>query len=122
MRLIAVEDLVAIIRAALLEDRLSKQTLAVVGPEELPFSAAVRRIAGALRKRWLLVLPFPVFAQRLLAWFSERFMRTPLVSASQIEMLADGISRPLADSQNLPKDLLPGTEFTEEQIRKGLPE
>src|SRR5688572_21126009 len=45
VRLIAVQDLVDVIRTALLEERLSQQTVAVVGPEEVPFSVAVRRIA-----------------------------------------------------------------------------
>jgi hypothetical protein len=36
-------------------------------------------------------------------------------------MLADGISKPLADSEMLPEDLAPKTLFTEQQIRKGLP-
>jgi hypothetical protein len=36
-------------------------------------------------------------------------------------MLAEGISVPLPDSQMLPEDLAPGTRFTEEEIRKGLP-
>ncbi|MGZ9235193.1 MAG: hypothetical protein ACXW4E_06680, partial [Anaerolineales bacterium] len=66
------------------------------------------------------VLPFPVFAQRLLAWVSG-FMPKPLISASQVQMLADGVSEPLPDSQQLPEDLAPKTRFTEEQIRKGLP-
>jgi hypothetical protein len=48
-------------------------------------------------------------------------MPKPLVTASQVEMLADGISKPLADSELLPDDLAPQTLFTEEQIRKGLP-
>jgi len=121
VRLIAVEDLVAILRAALLEDRLSNQTVAVVGPEEIPFSTAVRRIAKTMGRRALLVLPFPVFVQRLLAWVSER-MPSPFISASQIQMLADGISQPLPGSQMVPDDLAPKTPFTEEQIRKGLPE
>ena len=120
VRLVAVEDLVSVIRAALTDDRLSNQTLAVVGPEEFPFSSAARRIAKAMGKPFLLVLPFPVFAQRLLAWVSAR-MPKPLISASQVQMLADGISTPLPDSQMLPKDLAPSTRFTEEQIRKGLP-
>jgi NADH dehydrogenase len=120
VRLVAVEDLVTIIHAALTDDRLSNQTLAVVGPEEFPFSSAARRIAKAMGKPFLLVLPFPVFAQRLLAWVSAR-MPKPLISASQVQMLADGISIPLPDSQMLPKDLTPSTRFTEEQIRKGLP-
>lgn len=120
VRLIAVEDLVRVIRAALTDDRLSNQTVAVIGPEEFPFSSAARRIAKALGKPFLLVLPFPVFAQRLLAWVSAR-MPKPLISASQVQMLADGISMPLSDSEMLPEDLAPTTRFTEEQIRKGLP-
>jgi uncharacterized protein YbjT (DUF2867 family) len=120
VRLIAVEDLVTVIRTALLEDRLSNQTVAVVGPEEFPFSTAARRIAKTIGRPFLLVLPFPVFAQRLLAWVSG-MMPQPLVSASQVQMLADGISIPLPDSQPLPPDLAPQTRFDEEQIRKGLP-
>ena len=120
VRLVAVEDLVTVIRAALLEDRLNNQTVAVIGPEEFPFSSAARRIAKAMGKPFLLVLPFPVFAQRLLAWVSAR-MPKPLISASQVQMLADGISVPLPDSQMLPEDLAPGTRFNEEEIRKGLP-
>jgi len=120
VRLIAVEDLVAVIHAALTDDRLSRRTVAVVGPEEFPFSVAARRIARAIGKPSLIVLPFPVFAQRLLAWVSG-FMPKPLISASQVQMLADGISQPLPDSQPLPEDLAPKTHFTEEQIRKGLP-
>lgn len=122
VRPIAVEDLVKVIGSVLLdEDLLSRQTVAVIGPEEFPFSTAARRIAKTMRKPFLVVLPFPTLFQRLLAWFSERFMPKPLVTAAQVQMLADGISRPLADSQPLPDDLTPKTLFTEEQIRKGLP-
>ncbi|MGH7596374.1 MAG: NAD(P)H-binding protein [bacterium] len=120
VRPIAVEDLVTILRAALVEGRLSWQTVAVVGPEELTFSVAVRRIAQVMHKR-IVVLPFPVLAQHCLAWMSERVLPTPMVTVSQIRMLAEGISVPLADSQVLPDDLKPVTRFTEEQIRKGLP-
>lgn len=120
VRLVAVEDLVRVIHAALTDDRLSRKTVAVVGPEEFPFSVAARRIAGALGRESLIVVPFPVFAQRLLALVSK-VMPKPLISASQVQMLADGISVPLPDSQPLPDDLTPRIRFTEEQIRKGLP-
>ncbi len=121
VRLVAVEDLVAILRVALLEERLSNQTVAVLGPEEFPFSSGVRRIAQAMGKKKILVLPLPVRAHRLLAWFSERFMPKPLVAASQVQMLAEGSSKPLPGSQMPPEDLVPTTRFTEDQIRKGLP-
>src|SRR5919197_265001 len=72
VRLVAVEDLVDVIRASLEEDRFARQTVAVLGPEEFPFSQAARRIAKAMGKPSLLVLPFPVFFHRILAFFSER--------------------------------------------------
>ena len=123
VRLVAVEDLVKIISAALVDEKhLSRQTVAVIGPEEFPFSTAARRISRAMGKPFLLVLPFPVIFQRLLAWFSERFMPKPLITKAQVQMLADGISKPLPDSQMLPEDLTPKTLFNEEQIQKGLPQ
>lgn len=121
VRLVAVEDLVDVIRAALDENRFSRQTVAVLGPEEFPFSQAARRIAKAMGKPSLLVLPFPVFFHRILAFVSERFMPKPLITKSQVQMLADGISKPTLESVPLPDDLKPKTLFTEEQIRKGLP-
>lgn len=121
VRLVAVEDLVDVIRASLEEDRFSRQTVAVLGPEEFPFSQAARRIAKAMGKPALLVLPLPVFFHRLLAFVSERFMPKPLITKSQVQMLADGISKPTLESIPLPEDLKPKTLFTEEQIRKGLP-
>jgi len=121
VRLVAVEDLVEVIRLCLVEDRFSRQTVAVLGPEEFPFSQAARRIAKAMGKPSLLVLPFPVFFHRILAFFSERFMPKPLITKSQVQMLADGISQPTLESVPLPDELKPKTLFTEEQIRKGLP-
>ena len=122
VRLVAVEDLVDVIRAALDENRFSRQTVAVLGPEEFPFSQAARRIAKAMGKPFLIVLPFPVFFHRILAFVSERFMPRPLITKSQVQMLADGISRATPESVMLPDELQPKTRFTEAQIRKGLPE
>ena len=121
VRLVAVEDLVEVIRAALDEDRFARQTVAVLGPEEFPFSEAARRIAKAMGKSSLIVMPFPVFFHRMLALISERFMPKPLITKSQVQMLADGISHPTPESVPLPDELKPRTRFTEEQIQKGLP-
>ena len=121
VRLVAVEDLVEVIRLSLDESLFSRQTIAVLGPEEFPFSQAARRIAKAMGKPSLIVLPFPVFFHRILAFFSERFMPKPLITKSQVQMLADGISQPTLESVLLPDELKPKTLFTEEQIRKGLP-
>ena len=72
-------------------------------------------------KSFLLVIPFPVVFQRMLASFSERFMPKPLITKAQVQMLADGISTPTLESVPLPKELAPKTYFTKEQIQKGLP-
>jgi NADH dehydrogenase len=121
VRLVAVEDLVTVARACLDESRFARQTVAVLGPEEFPFSQAARRIAKSLGRSSLIVLPMPVFFHRALAFVSERFMPKPLITKSQVQMLADGISEPTLESVPLPDDLQPKTMFTEEQIRKGLP-
>ena len=122
VRLVAVEDLVSLIRVTLEEtDRFSRRTVAVIGPEEFPFSTAARRISRAMGKPFLLILPFPVVFQQILAFVSERFMPNPLITKSQVQMLADGISKPLPGSEMPPEHLAPKTQFTEEQIRKGLP-
>jgi NADH dehydrogenase len=121
VRLVAIEDLVEVIRASLDENRFQRQTIAVLGPEEFPFSQAARRIAKTMGRSSLIVLPMPVFFHRILAFFSERFMPKPLITKSQVQMLADGISKPTLESVALPEDLKPKTLFTEEQIRKGLP-
>src|SRR5215510_13744573 len=121
VRLVAVEDLVEVIHASLDENRFARQTVAVTGPEEFPFSQAARRIAKAMGKPFLIVLPFPVFFHRILAFFSERFMPKPLITKSQVQMLADGISQPTSESISLPNHLKPKIVFSEEQIKKGLP-
>jgi nucleoside-diphosphate-sugar epimerase len=122
VRLLAIEDLVEIIRICLLdENRFARQSVAVTGPEEFPFSQAARRIAKAMGKPSLIILPFPVFFHQILAFFSERFMPKPLITKSQVQMLADGISQPTPESISLPDELLPKTLFSEEQIKKGLP-
>jgi len=122
VRLLAIEDLVNVIRECLLdENRFVRQSVAVTGPEEFPFSQAARRIAKAMGKPFLIVLPFPVFFHRILAFVSERFMPKPLITKSQVQMLADGISTPTAESIPLTDDLMPKIKFTDEQIKKGLP-
>lgn len=121
VRLVAIEDLVDLIRISLDEKQFARQTIAVLGPEEFPFSQAARRISKAMGKPFLLVLPFPIFFHRILAFFAERFMPKPLITKSQVQMLADGISEPTLESRLPPEELQPKTVFTDEQIRKGLP-
>jgi nucleoside-diphosphate-sugar epimerase len=120
VRPLAVEDLVQILKAALVEGRLSRQTVAVVGPEEMPLSQAVRRVARVVGKNPLF-LPMPVWFHYALAHLLEATMKIPMVSFAQVRILSEGVVEPLPACETLPADLQPSTRFTDEQIRRGLP-
>jgi uncharacterized protein YbjT (DUF2867 family) len=117
---LAVDDLARILKAILVEDRLSRQTVAVLGPEEMPLSEAVRRVARVVGKRPL-CLPMPVWFHYTLARLLEATMTIPLASRAQVRILSEGIVEPLPPCAALPDDLFPSTRFTDEQIRQGLP-
>ena len=121
IRPIAVEDAIEVIVAALVNGRLSRQTVSVLGPEALTLSVAVRRVAQAVGRRvWL--IPFPVALQYLLARGFERAMRIPLVARAQVRILSEGLTEPAPYADPLPADLQPARRFTLDQIRAGLPE
>lgn len=121
VRPLAVEDLAQVLVAALVEGRLSHQTVAIMGPEQMPLSAAVKRVGRVLDKHPLYVR-LPIFVHRLLALAFEATMKVPLVSLAQVRILSEGIVDPWPPYQNLPPDLLPKTPFSDDQIRRGLPE
>ncbi len=116
----AVADAVRVLAATLVDGRLSRQTVFMVGPEEMTLNDAVRRVADVVGKRPLM-FRMPVWFHRVFAWFTERIMRIPLVSRAQVRMLAEGIVEPSTTCHPLPEDLLPGIPFSDEHIRNGLP-
>ena len=121
IRPIAIDDMTRIIAAALTEGRLLRQTVAVLGPETLLLSEAVRRVAIALNRRvW--VLPAPVVFHRILAAICERTMTIPLVASAQVQMLAEGFLEAAPAADGLPDDLKPQLRFTGSQILQGLPD
>jgi NADH dehydrogenase len=121
VRPVAVDDVARILAAAAVGDeRLSRATFAVLGPEELLLSDAVRRVAIVVGRHPLFV-PLPVFVQRGVAAVAEALMTIPLISRAQVRILAEGIVEPLPAADRLPVDLLPATRFDEASIRAGLP-
>jgi NADH dehydrogenase len=121
IRPLAVEDLVHVMRAAIVDRRMKRQTIALVGPEEIYLSEAVRRVAGVVGKRPLL-LPLPVVCHELMARVFEQFMKVPLTSLAQIRILSEGVVEPGSPVVPVPYDLVPTRRFTTEQIRNGLPQ
>lgn len=117
----AVEDVTRIAKAALTGGALSKRTVAVLGPEELTLRAAVRRVAKVVGKRPLM-FPMPLWFHYILGWIVERIMAVPLVSVAQVQMLSEGLSEAAPATEPVPPELAPTIPFSEEQIRRGLPE
>ena len=121
VRPLAVEDLVKILQAAMVEGRLSRQTVAAMGPEEMPLSEAVRRVAGVVGKKPVF-MRMPVWFHHALARALEATMKVPLVSTAQVRILSEGIVEALPVCGKLAADLIPTTPFSDEQIRRGLPQ
>jgi len=116
----AVEEVANIVAAALVKSALSKQTVAVLGPEEMTLREAVKRVARVVGKNPFM-FRMPVWFHYLLGWFVERLMKTPLVSTAQVRMVAEGLATPEPSCATLPAELAPKIPFSDEQIRKGLP-
>jgi len=121
IRPLAIDDLVEVLRASLIENRLSRSTFAITGAEELYLSEAVRRVARVTGNKVRMVRA-PVWSHYLLAHFWELTMKVPLVARAQVRILSEGVVEPSLACDALPADLLPKRRFTDEQIRKGLPE
>jgi uncharacterized protein YbjT (DUF2867 family) len=121
IRPLAIEDLVDILRAALVDGRLTKQTVAVTGAEELYLSEAVRRVARVTGQK-VRMISAPIWLHYVLARFWELSMKTPLVARAQVRILSEGVVESVLPCDALPLDLSPTRRFTDDQILKGVPE
>jgi uncharacterized protein YbjT (DUF2867 family) len=121
IRPLAVEDLMNVLDAALVNGRLARQAIAITGAEELYLSDAARRVAEVLGRR-IWIFPAPLWFHYGLARVCELTMKVPLVARAQVRILSEGVVEPAMPCDPLPADLLPVRRFTAEQIRSGLPE
>jgi uncharacterized protein YbjT (DUF2867 family) len=118
---LAIEDFVHAMRAALIEGRLKNQTVAILGPEEMLLSEAVRRVAEVVGKKPIM-FRLPIWSHQLMARGFELSMKVPLTSVAQIRILSEGVVEPGSPVTSLPYDLVPTRRFSLEQIRNGLPQ
>ena len=121
IRPLAIEDLVVILRAAIVDGRMTQKTVAVTGAEELLLSEAVQRVARVTGRKIRMVRA-PIWFHYLLARVCEWTMTVPLVARAQVRILSEGVTEPALPCDSLPYDLMPTRKFTDEQIRNGLPE
>ena len=120
IRPLAVEDLVRLLCAALLEGSMKRRTIAVTGPEELRLSEAARRVARLLGRR-IYVIPAPLWFHRIFARVLEVAMKVPLVAVAQVRILEEGVVAPEPPAPPPPPELAPRLNFSDQQIRQGLP-
>jgi uncharacterized protein YbjT (DUF2867 family) len=121
LRPTAAQDVAAILFAALIDNRLTDRTVAVVGPETLTMREVVARVGDAIG-RTPCIVPMPVAFHRVLSAVAEAVMHVPLVSRAQVRMLAEGLTDAAPQPcDELPDDLRPRTPFTHEIITRGLP-
>ena len=120
IRPLAVEDLVRLLCAALLEGSMKRSTIAVTGPEELRLSEAARRVARLLGRR-IYVIPAPLWFHRIFARLLEVAMKVPLVAVAQVRILEEGVVAPEPPAPPPPPELAPRLNFSDQQIRQGLP-
>ena len=118
---LAIEDLVKILKASLVDGKLRNKTVAVVGPETMTLREAVDRIANVV-DRHPVTMRAPVCMHYSLACLFEKTMKTPLASFSQVRILSETLIEPYGEVSALPVNLMPKTRFTDDQIRKGLPD
>ncbi len=121
IRPLAVDDLIHILSAALVDGRLATHTVAVTGAEELYLSDAARLVAKVI-ERDVWIVPAPLWFHYALAQVCEWAMKVPLVAKAQVRILSEGVVEPATICDPLPADLMPVRCFTPEQIRGGLPE
>ncbi|HEV7768307.1 MAG TPA: NAD-dependent epimerase/dehydratase family protein [Thermoanaerobaculia bacterium] len=120
VRPLAIEDLVEMLRASLVDGRLSRQTIAITGAEEMTLSDAVRRVARVVDAHPLM-LPAPVWLHAVLARVWEWTMKVPLAARAQVQILSEGVVDAVPFADALPDDLVPRRRFTDDLIRAGLP-
>ena len=121
IRPLGVDDLVEVLRSAVVGDRLTRKTIAITGAEPLNLSEAAHRVARVLGRR-IWIVPAPLWFHYVLAQLCEFTMKVPLVAKAQVRILSEGVVRPATPCDPLPLDLMPTRRFTPEQIRIGLSE
>jgi NADH dehydrogenase len=121
VRPLAVADVVTVLRAALVDARLARRTVALVGPTELGVQDAVALVAEATGRRR------PILPLRLgphytaAAWLLERLMTVPMLSTAQVRILREEVVEPTGAVDPLPADLVPSTPYDLATVRAGLP-
>jgi uncharacterized protein YbjT (DUF2867 family) len=101
--------------------RMTRETVAVTGGEELTMSEAMRRVAKVVGRR-VFVVRAPYWFHVIVAQIAEWTMTVPLLAKAQARMLAEGVAESAPPTPGPPDDLVPRQPFSAERIKSWLPE
>ena len=104
IRPLAVEELVRVLRAGLVDARLIRQTIAISGQSSS--TSAMRHDESPKCLAGILIFPAPLCFHYALALLCERTMKIPLVATAQVRILTDGVVEPATACDPLPPDLM----------------
>ncbi len=118
-----VSDVVDLLCAGLVGDRLTNRTLAVIGPERMYLKEAVQRVADVLGRAPYYVR-LPLALQYMNAGLMELFVDEPPASLAQVQILSEGLIEPAPEGicKPIPEPLRPDRMFTAERIKRALPD
>jgi NADH dehydrogenase len=120
VRPLAVDDLVKVLIASLVDGCLPRKTVGLVGPTELGFDDAARLVAGVIGLRRPFVRA-PIALHYQMARLAERVMTVPLISLAQVRILEEEVIEALRAPDRVPDSLTPSTPFDAASVRAGLP-
>lgn len=123
IRPVAIADLVGLLAAATVQDRLSNVTVPVTGPEELTVTEFVDRV-GEVIGRTPRFVPLPVWTLSAGARIQTRVMETPIVTRAGVRMLAEGATEPAPARicDPLPDALEPTRDCSLQRIEASVPD
>lgn len=121
IRPVAIADVVDVLAAATVDDRLADSTVAVVGPEELTITELVERVGESIGRAPVFV-PTPRRLLYGMALVQTWVFETPLITPAGVRMLTEEATDPEPEGvcDPLPADLDPTRSLSLQRIESGL--
>ncbi|HEV2414049.1 MAG TPA: NAD(P)H-binding protein [Candidatus Dormibacteraeota bacterium] len=115
VRPLAVEDLSRVLMSALVDQSLTRKTVALMGPTQIYFDDIARLVAWIVGRHPLFVRA-PIRFHYLLAAVAEATMTVPLLSKAQVRILEEELIEPALAPDQLPPELVPSIPFNRQTV------
>ena len=120
VRPLAVEDVSRVLMSALVDQTLTRKTVALMGPTQIYFDDIARLVASIVGGHPLFVRA-PIGFHYVLAEVAEATMTVPLLSKAQVRILEEELVEPALAPDALPAELVPSTPFNRQTVEAVVP-